>query len=108
MTKTDTKSQINLKPAPGYMVILPLEAQTKTDSGIYLPDTAGEKPQKGEVLVVGAEDECECACGKCHKKAFAKKDDIVIYKEWMSNKVKINGVEYLFAKFEDILGVEER
>lgn len=105
MTTTDKYVTTKIKPAPGYMLILPLEAQTKTDSGIYLPDAAGEKPQKGEVLAVGDEEVTDKGVKKA---SFAKEGDIVIYKEWMSNKVKINGTEYLFAKFEDILAVEKK
>ena len=91
--------KLNLKPTPGYLVILPLEAQTKTSSGIYLPDNvAGEKPQKGKILAVGAPE------GK--KVSPCKAGDTVIYKKWGGNEVKIDGVEYLFSKFEDVLAVE--
>lgn len=105
MTVADKYVISKIKPAPGYMVILPLEVQTKTDSGIYLPDAAGEKPQKGEVLVVGDEEVTDKGIKRT---SFAKEGDVVIYKEWMSNKVKINGTEYLFAKFEDVLAVEKK
>lgn len=93
-----SKTKINLKPTAGYLLIEPLEAETKTVSGIYLPDSAGEKPQKGKVLVVGADE--------IKKTSPCKKGDIVIYKKWGGNEVKIGGREYLFSKFEDILAVE--
>ncbi|MGD0523090.1 MAG: co-chaperone GroES [Candidatus Microgenomates bacterium] len=97
-------NKLNLAPTPGYLVILPLEAQTKTASGIYLPDSAtGEKPQKGKVLAVGADEVTET--GKL-KKTPCKVGDTVIYKKWGGNEVKIDGVEYLFSKFEDVLAVE--
>ena len=99
-----TKS-LNLLPAAGYLLIEPFEAQTKTDSGIYLPDNAqSEKPQKGKILAVGADEVTDS--GKT-KKAPAKAGDTVIYKKWGGNEVKIEGREYLFVKFEDVLAVEK-
>jgi chaperonin GroES len=95
-------AKLNLKPAAGYLLIEPLEAETKTASGIYLPDTASEKPQKGKVIAVGAstlQDGQKVA-------SPAKIKDVVFYKKWGGNEVKINGKEYLFVKFEDILAVE--
>lgn len=102
--KVIKKSKLNLTPAPGYLLIEPLEAETKTASGIYLPDTASEKPQKGRVLAVG-EDEITDTGTK--KKSPVKVGDVVIYKKWGGNEVKIEGIEYLFSKFEDILAVEK-
>jgi chaperonin GroES len=95
--------KLNLKPTAGYIIIEPLEKEVKTASGIYLPDTAGEKPQKGKVLSVGAPEVTE----KGMKKGSpVKAGDVVIYKKWGGNEVKIGGKEYLFVKFEDILAVE--
>ena len=102
--KATKKNKLNLTPAPGYLLIEPLEAETKTASGIYLPDSASEKPQKGKILAVG-EDEITDQGGK--RKSPVKKGDIVIYKKWGGNEVKINGIEYLFSKFEDILAIEK-
>jgi len=102
MKAKSSSKKINLKPAPGYLIILPLEAQEKTSSGIYLPDSANEKPQKGKVLAVG---KAEVAENGVKKESPADMDDVVIYKKWGGNEVKIDGVEYLFAKFDDILAV---
>jgi chaperonin GroES len=100
--KTSTK-KINLKPSAGYLLIEPKEAETKTAGGIYLPDSAsGEKPQQGTILAVGAD---EITDGGAKKPSPANVGDIVIYKKWGGNEVKIDGVEYLFVKFEDILAV---
>jgi chaperonin GroES len=87
----------NLKPTAGYLLIEPLEKETQTASGIYLPDSAGEKPQKGKVLALGEDT-------KDFKKPCKVNDD-VIYKKWGGNEVKIDGKEFLFVKFEDILAV---
>lgn len=83
-------------------MIEPLEAETKTASGIYLPDTASEKPQKGKILSVGAATFSE---GQ-KVDSPAKTGDVVFYKKWGGNEVKIEGKEYLFVKFEDILATE--
>lgn len=94
---------LKFKPTAGYIIIEPLEKETKTSSGIYLPDSAGEKPQKGKVLAVGASEITEKGT---KKNSPVKKGDVVIYKKWGGNEVKISGIEYLFVKFEDILAVE--
>lgn len=97
------KSKVNLKPAAGYLLIEPVEKETKTASGIYLPDSAEEKPQKGKVLAVGADEITDSGAKKASP---AKIGDVVIYKKWGGNEVKVGGREYLFAKFEDILAIE--
>lgn len=98
------KNKFNLKPTPGHIVIKPLEAQTKTSSGIYLPETAGEKPQKGEVVAVGEEEINEKGAKiKCPVKV----GDTVIYKKWGGSEVRIDETDYLFSKYEDILAVLE-
>ena len=100
-------TKINLKPTAGYLLIEPLEKEVKTASGIYLPDNAGEKPLKGKVLATG-DDECvDCkGCMACKKSSPCKVGDIVLYKKWGGNEVKIEGKEYLFVKFEDVLAVQ--
>lgn len=95
-------SMLKLDPAPGYLVIEPVGAEEKTASGIYLPDSASEKPQQGKVLAVGPE---EITDSGAKKKSPVKAGDTVIYKKWGGNEVKLNGIEYLFAKFDDVLAV---
>lgn len=95
-------TKLNLTPAPGYLIIEPLEAQTKTASGIYLPDSVSEKPQKGKVLAVGASETSEHGA---KKNSPCKIGDVVIYKKWGGNEVKIDGKEYLFSKFDDVLAI---
>jgi chaperonin GroES len=102
--KGRTSKKINLQPTAGYLLILPLGAETKTASGIYLPDSASEKPQKGKVLAVGTEEITDS--GKV-RKAPCKVGDTVVYKKWGGSEVKIEGIEYLFSKFEDILAIEK-
>jgi len=101
-------TKLNLKPTAGYLLIEPLEKEVKTASGIYLPDSAGEKPQKGKVLAAGSAQctDCKCADCKCSSEVPCKVGDVVIYKKWGGNEVKVEGKEYLFVKFEDVLAVE--
>ncbi len=98
---------MNLKPTAGYLLIEPLEKEAKTASGIYLPDNAGEKPQMGKVIAAGSHIKCDCKTGSCDMASPAKVNDVVLYKKWGGNEVKLDGKEYLFVKFEDILAVQE-
>lgn len=90
-----------LKPLAGYVLIEPAPKETKTASGIYLPDTVEEKPQEGKVL----------ACGEPifdHGKEVScpvKVGDKVVYKKWGGNEVKIESKELLLIKFEDLMAV---
>lgn len=101
-------NKINLKPTAGYLLIEPLEKEGKTASGIYLPETAGEKPQKGKVLAAGASLCSKDGCKDCEScgEAPCKVGDTVVYKKWGGNEVKIGNIEYLFVKFEDVLAIE--
>mgnify|MGYP001136136908 CR=1 FL=1 len=96
-------SKINLKPSAGYVLIKPAKAIRKTASGIVLPESHDEKPQSGKVVVVGPD---EITDSGQKRKAPCKKGDTVIYKKWGGNDYKVNDIEYLFIKFEDIMGVE--
>ncbi len=96
-------AKLNLKPTAGYLLIEPLEKEVKTASGIYLPDNAGEKPQKGKILAVGADEMLES--GKT-RKSPVKVNDVVVYKKWGGNEVKANGKEYVIIEFKDVLAVE--
>ena len=99
---TKRKTKLNLKPAAGYLLIEPTEPERKTVSGVYLPESSEEKPQQGKVLAVGPDETTDSGV---KKSAPVKKGDVVIYKKWGGNEVKVGGREYLFAKFEDILAI---
>ncbi|OGD61835.1 hypothetical protein A2160_00890 [Candidatus Beckwithbacteria bacterium RBG_13_42_9] len=88
-----------IQPTAGYLLLEPVEATKKTQSGIYLPDSHDEKPQQAKVLAAGAD--------LPKRKAPAKVGDKVIYKKWGGDEVKLDlfGKEYLFVKFEDVLAV---
>lgn len=95
-------SKTKLVPTAGYILLEPWEAEEKTATGIYLPESASEKPQKGKVLAVGPDEVTDSGT---KKKSPVKKGDVVIYKKWGGSEVKLDGKEYLFAKFEDILAI---
>jgi len=97
-------AKLKIKPAPGYILVVPLEAEKKTPSGIVLPESHEEKPQKGKVLAVGPEEITESGA---KKKAPCEENDTVFYKKWGGNEVDIEGKEHLFIKFEDILAIEK-
>lgn len=99
-TSKKTISLKNLKPASGYLLIEPAQTESQTASGIYLPDNQ-EKPQYGTVLAVG--DDLLTDGQKIT--APAKVGDLVIYKKWGGNEVKIEDIEYQFLKFDDLLAV---
>ncbi len=81
-----------IKPLADRVVAVREEAQTKTASGLYLPDNAKEKPVLAKVEAVGPEVK------------GIKKGDRILYKEYSTTEIKIDNVEYLIVKEEDILG----
>ncbi|HUW24554.1 MAG TPA: co-chaperone GroES [Patescibacteria group bacterium] len=99
-------AKINLKPTAGYVLIEPEEAVKQTSSGIVLPESHDEKPQKGKVLAVGPAEPCDCGDSKCARKAPCRLGDTVIYKKWGGNEYKVGEKELMFIKFEDIMAVE--
>lgn len=80
-----------LKPLADRIVAVAEEAQTKTASGLYLPDNAKEKSKVAKVVAVGANAQT------------VKVGDRVIYKEYSTTEVKIEGTEYIILKEEDVL-----
>jgi len=80
-----------LKPLGDRVVAVVEEAAAKTASGLYLPDTAKEKSKVAKVVAVGAEAKS------------IKLGDRIIYKEYSTTEVKVDGTEYLFVKEEDVL-----
>jgi len=84
-----------IKPLADRVVAVREKAPTKTASGLYLPDNAKEKPVMATVEAVGGDVE------------HIKVGDKILYKEYSTAEVKINAVEYLIVKEEDILGTIE-
>lgn len=95
---------LNLKPLSDRLVIKPIEQEEVTPSGIVLPETAKEKPQKGEVLAAGpgARDD--------NGKRIAmevKVGDKVLYAKYAGTEIKIDSEKYLILRESDILALYE-
>ena len=82
-----------IAPLADRIVATRAKAENKTASGLFLPDNAKEKPVMAEVVAVGPEV------------SAVKIGDKILYKEYATTDVKINSVEYLIVKQEDVLGV---
>ena len=93
---------LKITPASGYILVEPTKTERKTASGIVLPDSHEEKPQKGKVVAIGGAEITESGV---KREAPCKVGETVIYKEWGGNEYKEGEKEYLFIKFEDILGI---
>ena len=91
-----------IKPLGDRVVILPAEADTKTKSGIVIPDTSKEKPQKGKVVAVGSGKLLDNGQRAAME---VKVDDNVIFNKYSGTEVKVDDVEYLVIRESDILGV---
>jgi chaperonin GroES len=96
---------MNLRPLHDRVVVRRLEGESKSAGGIIIPDTAAEKPQKGEVLAVGPGAREES--GKLIP-LDVKKGDQVLFGKWSGTEVKIDGQELLVMKESDIMGVLDR
>lgn len=94
---------MKVKPLAGYILIEPTPKETKTASGIVLPESAEEKPQEGKVIACGEDLVEEGKTIKCPVKVGNK----VIYKKWGGNEIKVDGKELLLLKFEDIMATVE-
>ncbi|HHC78602.1 MAG TPA: co-chaperone GroES [Flavobacteriia bacterium] len=90
-------SKINIKPLADRVVIEPLAAETKTASGIYIPDSAKEKPQQGKVIAVGK--------GTKDEPTTVKIGDTVLYGKYAGTELKLDGGDYLIMRESDILAI---
>ena len=86
-----------IKPLADRVVIEPKEAETRTASGIYIPDTAKEKPQQGKVVAAGPV--------KKDEPMEVKVGDTVLYGKYAGTEVTVDGAKYLIVKQSDILAI---
>ena len=91
-----------ITPLFNNVLIKPLEAETKTASGIILPDSAKEKPQMGEIMAVG---EGETTPKGEKIKMVVKVGQRVMYKKWGGNEVKVGNEEWMIVEQKDILAI---
>jgi chaperonin GroES len=91
----------SIKPLSDRVLVRPIEAEEKTSSGIIIPDTAKEKPQRGTVIAAGP--------GKVENgnkiDISVKKGDEILYGKYSGTEVTLEGEEYLIMRESDILGI---
>jgi chaperonin GroES len=104
-TRIGKEMTMKLRPLDDGVVIKPSEAEEKTSGGIYLPDTAKQKPQIGKVVAVGPGKILEN--GK-RSPMNIKKNDEVVFPRYIGSDVEIDGVKYVILKESDILGIVEK
>ena len=95
---------MNIRPLGDRLIVRRVEEETKTASGIYLPDSATEKPSEGEVMAVGP--------GRITENGTTipmnvKTGDKVVFGKYAGSEVKVDGETYMIMKEEDVLGVYE-
>lgn len=93
---------MKVRPLNDRVLVVRVEEEQKTAGGIIIPDTAKEKPMEGEVVAVGP--------GKTDEKGTRrpldlKAGDRVLFSKYAGTEIKIDGVEHLFMREDDILGV---
>ncbi len=93
----------SIKPLGDRVVVQPLEAEEKTDSGLYIPDSAQEKPQKGTVVAIGP--------GRVENGTkvdmTVSEGDEILYGKYAGTEVTLDGAEFLIMRESDIFGVIE-
>ena len=88
---------MTVKPMADRVLVLPEAAEEKTSTGLYIPDTAKEKPVKGEVVAVGN--------GTKDEAMELKAGDIVLYGKYAGTKIELDGEEYLIMNQSDVLAI---
>jgi chaperonin GroES len=90
-------SKLNIKPLADRVLVEPAAAETKTSSGIIIPDTAKEKPQRGTIVAVGP--------GTKENPVTLKVGDTVLYGKYAGTELSHEGGDYLIMKESDILAI---
>ena len=86
-----------IKPLADRVLIQPKEAETKTASGLFIPDTAKETPQEGKVIAVGP--------GKKDEPMEVKVGDEVLYGKYSGTEITVDDVKYLIVKQSEIMAI---
>ncbi|HMV15255.1 MAG: co-chaperone GroES [Chitinophagales bacterium] len=91
------KTKLSIQPLADRVVVKAAAAETKTKSGIIIPDSAKEKPQKGEVVAVGP--------GKKDEPTTVKVGDTILYGKYSGTEINVDGNDYLIMRESDILAI---
>ena len=98
-------TKVDFKPLGNRVVVEPLEGDEQVSAGgIYIPDTAKEKPQEGKVVAIGSGTRTDD--GKIIP-MDVKVGDLVLFGKWSGTEVKIDGKEYSIMKESDIMGISK-
>jgi len=95
---------MNVKPLGDRVVIMPIEPDDQTRYGLFLPETAKEKPQQGKVVAAGPGGRKE---NGDRIPLDVKIEDIVLYAKYAGTTIKLEGQEYLILKETDVLAIVE-
>lgn len=90
-------SKVNVTPLADRVLVEPAAAESKTASGLYIPDSAKEKPQKGTIVAVGS--------GKKDEPMTVKVGDTVLYGKYSGTEITVEGTEYLIMREADIFAI---
>ena len=90
-------SKVNITPLADRVLVEPAAAEEKTASGIYIPDTAKEKPQRGTIVAAGS--------GKKDEPITVKVGDTVLYGKYSGTELTVEGKDYLIMKESDIFAI---
>lgn len=93
---------LNMRPLHDRVIVKRLEEEKKSAGGIIIPDSAAEKPQKGEVVAVGPGKRTDD--GKVHP-VDVKKGDVILFGKYSGTEVKLDGNEYVVMREDDIMAV---
>ena len=96
---------MKLRPLQDHVLIRPVEPEAKTSGGIFIPDTAQEKPMEGEIVAAGPG--VRDANGALHA-LEVKAGDRVLFGKWSGSEVKLDGADLMMIRESDIMGVIER
>ncbi len=94
----------SVRPTEDRVLVKPVEKETKTESGIYLPESSKERPVHGKVVAVGPGKRLEN--GK-RAEMSVKKGDTIVYGKYAGTEVEIKNVEHLILRESEILGIVE-
>jgi len=94
----------SVRPTEDRVLVKPVEQETKTESGIYLPESSKERPVQGKVVAVGPGKRLEN--GK-RAEMSVKKGDTIVYGKYAGTEVEIKNVEHLILRESEILGIVE-
>jgi chaperonin GroES len=90
-------ANVKIKPLSDRVLVQPTEAESKTASGLIIPDTAKEKPQKGTEVAIGP--------GTKDETMQVKVGDVVLYGKYSGSELNVDGTDYLIMRQSDILAV---